>query len=128
MRILLVEDDPLLMTTLILHVNDLGHEAVPATNALAAQAQLEQVSVDAVITDVQMPKGSGIDLLQIQRDIKRTPPTYVHSSEPTYRVGTNVINLATFVNEHYGNFASFKLKGPDMLENIEGFLRSIEAA
>lgn len=128
MRILVVDDDAMLMAMLSFLVNDLGHEAVPANNALAAKVELEKMPVDAVITDVHMPKGSGIDLLQIQQRIKRTPPTYVHSSEPTYRVGTNVINLTTFVSEYFGHFASFKLKGPDMLENIEGFLRSIDAA
>jgi len=63
-KILLVEDNPLnrrLVRDLLAHH---GHEVVEATDVDEARALLEVLEPDIVLVDLQLPGGSGEDVLQ----------------------------------------------------------------
>ncbi|BBE00150.1 hybrid sensor histidine kinase/response regulator (plasmid) [Sphingobium amiense] len=62
LRILLVEDDGLIRFNTADMLADLGHAVLEAEDAEAAEALLGQNEVDLVLTDVGLPKASGIDL------------------------------------------------------------------
>lgn len=62
MRVLVVDDQILLLLDLIDQLARHGVDAIPASNANEALARLDQ-TIDTVITDIEMPGGmSGIDL------------------------------------------------------------------
>ena len=70
-RILVVDDEPDVITTLMESLEALGYEADGAGNGVEALACLEDKKFDLVITDIRMPEKNGIDLLN---DIKAEYP------------------------------------------------------
>jgi DNA-binding NtrC family response regulator len=70
-RILVVDDEPSVTDALQFILGDLGHRVTSAKNVTEARALLKQSSFDLVFTDLRLPDGSGIDLLN---DIKNDNP------------------------------------------------------
>jgi len=63
LRVLVVDDDPLVLVSTAAMLEDLGHSAVQAESALDALARLSDgEAVDLVLTDLAMPDLSGADL------------------------------------------------------------------
>jgi CheY-like chemotaxis protein len=72
-RVLVVDDDPLVLAGVIAMLDDLGHDVIEANSAAAALERLARDSdFDLVITDHAMPTMSGMELL---RQIRRTWPS-----------------------------------------------------
>ncbi len=63
MRILVVDDEPAIRYSLVELLEYDGHEVRAAEHAPAALALLEEAPVDIVLTDLRMPKVSGLELL-----------------------------------------------------------------
>jgi DNA-binding response OmpR family regulator len=63
-KILVVEDNPLLLLDLCDHLTELGYAPIPATNAGAGAHMLDE-TVDALITDIEL--GAGPDGLALAR-------------------------------------------------------------
>ena len=62
LRVLCVEDEPVLLNLLLTMLRELGHSPVPARTAEEALHWLESDTVDALLTDVQLPGMSGDQL------------------------------------------------------------------
>ncbi|MFP8879662.1 MAG: sigma-54 dependent transcriptional regulator, partial [Myxococcota bacterium] len=62
-RILVVDDERSMQEFLEIFFRSEGYEVVTAGSVETAQLQLENDEFDVVITDIQMPSGSGLDLL-----------------------------------------------------------------
>jgi DNA-binding response OmpR family regulator len=75
--ILLVEDDPLITRAWSLGLNQFGYGVVPSCSLLAAQRLLKHRSFDAVIIDVQLRDGSGLDLLRWMKTEGISPKSLV---------------------------------------------------
>ncbi len=63
MRVLVVDDEPAIRFSLVELLESDGHEVREAEHAPAALALLEQAPADIVLTDLRMPKVSGLELL-----------------------------------------------------------------
>lgn len=61
-RILIVEDDPLLLKGLGRLLEGVGHEALAAENGVEALRRLSDTAVDLVLADVYMPLMDGLEL------------------------------------------------------------------
>lgn len=74
MKILVVEDEPLIRLGLVSLLEDWGHEAFSAANSATAIAALEaNASIELVITDVDMP-GTMDGIALAKYVAKRWPP------------------------------------------------------
>jgi two-component system NtrC family response regulator len=62
-NILIVDDDPLVRTSLARVVKKMEHEPFEAESVASARAKLKAESFDLVFCDVRMPDGSGLDIL-----------------------------------------------------------------
>jgi CheY-like chemotaxis protein len=62
LRLLVVDDEPLVRQTLVTLLRATGHSASEAVDGPSALACLEQAAVDVVITDLGMPGMSGWEL------------------------------------------------------------------
>jgi DNA-binding NtrC family response regulator len=71
-RILVVDDDPLLVELLSDYFTSEGYSVMPAATAEAALAAVRQVRPDVVLLDIGLPDGDGFDVL---RHIRRYDPT-----------------------------------------------------
>jgi DNA-binding NtrC family response regulator len=73
-RILIVDDDESLRRVTQVQLTQAGYHVVTAASGEDASAMLARTPVDMVITDLQMPGKSGLDLLrEIQAEYPETP-------------------------------------------------------
>ncbi|MGI0494025.1 response regulator [Alkalinema pantanalense CENA528] len=70
-RILLVDDDPILLRTLTTQLQSLGLAVSTLNDAQQLWSVLETVQPDAVVLDIQMPGMSGLELCQVLRSDPR---------------------------------------------------------
>jgi DNA-binding NtrC family response regulator len=63
-RILVVDDDPILLELLTDTLLTIGYEATPATDGIIALDMLATRKFDLVITDIKMPRMDGLQLLK----------------------------------------------------------------
>lgn len=75
--ILVVDDDADIAAEIAGAFARKGCEVRTANSGNAARALLELESVDAVLTDIRMPDGGGVELLQWLRTSGRTTPAFV---------------------------------------------------
>jgi CheY-like chemotaxis protein len=66
--VLLVDDQPEILTTLTRFLNMKGYVVEIATTVADATPMLQERKIDAVILDVRMTPQSGLDLLPVIRD------------------------------------------------------------
>ncbi len=126
MHVLIVDDDTSLRDSLVRLAHKLGHTTAVAENAWDAFDHIEKTDFDAIITDVQMPDGNGIELLQILTRLQYTAPVYVHSSEAKFYFQREHIDLATHIPAVFGAHTSFTLKDAHIETNIAEFLTGID--
>ena len=69
-RIMVVDDEDGLRETLADHLGDLGYEVSAHDSATAALSRIEDFDPDLVLTDVQMPGMSGLELLSHLRSVR----------------------------------------------------------
>lgn len=63
-RILVAEDDPHILRLISMWLGRQGHEIVEARNGLAARELIEAEAVDVLVSDVNMPGMTGIELVE----------------------------------------------------------------
>jgi len=64
MKILVVDDDPVMLNLCTDLLGDAGYEVASANNVPAALERLGQEEYDLVITDIKMPKVSGLEIVK----------------------------------------------------------------
>lgn len=67
MRILIVEDDAVLLNGLQVGLGMAGFTVEAVSNCADARAALEIADFDAVVLDLMLPDGSGLDILGTMR-------------------------------------------------------------
>jgi CheY-like chemotaxis protein len=66
-RILVVDDEPAILTILDEVLRDEGYEVVVADDGVTALQVLAQTGVDLIITDTMMPRVSGLEVIRSAR-------------------------------------------------------------
>jgi len=67
-RILVVDDDALVLTTLTMTLEALGHSVTAVTSAREANERILPGHFDLVITDILMPEMDGLELIRAIRN------------------------------------------------------------
>lgn len=80
MRILIAEDDELILKTVEHKLTKEGHEVILSRNGKDAISKIKEFDVDLVITDIMMPFASGIEILSSIREMDKQTPVIVLSS------------------------------------------------
>ncbi len=73
MKILLVEDDQLMLKTIILRLKKEGHDITSCTDGKEAIEQIENQFFDLIITDIMLPYVSGLEIVGIVKETTSTP-------------------------------------------------------
>jgi DNA-binding NtrC family response regulator len=76
-RVLVVDDNPEMATTLAEGLLDHGFDAVALASGAAATEHLKSNHVDALVTDLRMPKIDGLALLSLSRSLAPERPVIV---------------------------------------------------
>ena len=76
-KILIVDDEKELCDLLADHFEDKGYETFTAYDGLDAKKLLLTNKYDLILTDILMPKMSGVDLLMFLQGVENPPPVIV---------------------------------------------------
>jgi putative two-component system response regulator len=72
--ILIVDDDISVLESSEALLKEYGYSIISCSNANDAMAQLKRRTVDVVLTDIRMPEISGIELLEMIRNVNIDVP------------------------------------------------------
>lgn len=92
-RILVVDDDPEIRSTLKKLLERSGHEIVIAADGRGAETALSQTSFDLMVTDIVMPDQDGLEVIRITRVAHPELPIIAISGGGRLRTG-NYLRLA----------------------------------
>ncbi len=95
-RVLLVDDEPKLLKLLSSLFREHGFQAATAGNARDAEELLGRGVFDLLITDVRLPRRSGIDLLKAARDLHPDMQVIVISAYGTVSGAVEAMRLGAF--------------------------------
>ena len=87
-RVLVVDDEPGFRISLSEVLRLEGYTAVGASTCQEALVQLARDSIDLLFVDVNLPDGSGLDLLP-----RADPPVVVVTGEPSLSLGDEALSL-----------------------------------
>ncbi|HEX4449605.1 MAG TPA: sigma-54 dependent transcriptional regulator [Kofleriaceae bacterium] len=75
--VLVVDDEPVIRNALVDRLDEEGFDAVPAESLAQARAELASRKIDAILLDIRLRDGDGLDLLDELRRAKQTVPVIV---------------------------------------------------
>ena len=90
-RILVAEDEPALQRSLIRVLGAQGYVVEAVSDGAAAIALLAQRHFDAVLSDIQMPGMSGVELLQVVRAYDLDLPVVLMTGDPRVDTATEAV-------------------------------------
>jgi len=114
-KILIVDDNPNMSSLLSEMLEVFEYESIRADNGLEAIEKIEQNGISLVITDMRMPKMSGLDLLQRIKEIKPGLPVVVISGYALDEEGNNLLST----------LADGFLNKPFKMSDIEDLLKQV---
>ncbi|MFB2551373.1 response regulator [Ensifer soli] len=114
LRILVVEDEPLILMATVDMLADLGHPAYEAGSAEDALALLETESIDLLLTDAGLPGMSGTVLARTVRD--RWPSIAI-----VFASGDDRARLASGIDD------AFQLSKPFTIDDLSAVLANVTA-
>ena len=89
-RVLVVDDERSMREFLEIFLRSEGHSVRTADGVAAARAELSADDFDVVITDVQMPESTGLDLLRlVQSESPETVVIVMTADTTTSTMATN---------------------------------------
>ena len=83
MKILVAEDEPMLLKTIELKLKKEGYEVIATADGRDAIAKIRETEPDMVLTDIMMPYASGLEIVSIvkQPGNKRIPVIILSAME-----------------------------------------------
>ncbi len=94
MKILVAEDEPMLLKTIELKLRKEGYEVIATADGREAIAKLTESEPDMVITDIMMPYASGLEIVSVVRQqIKRKIPIIILSAMEQEKVVMEAFEL-----------------------------------
>lgn len=92
-RILVVDDEPQVVRLVARTLTLEGYEVCSATDGHRATELLAEATFDAVVSDIDMPKMSGLDLLQAVRQCDLDVPVILMTGSPNLKTAVKAVTL-----------------------------------
>ncbi len=83
--VLVVEDDPAMLTLLVTRLKSRGHQCLATGHGVAALAAIRHATFDVLVTDLDLPGASGVDLAIAVRDSSDAPIIVLTGRREEYR-------------------------------------------
>jgi DNA-binding response OmpR family regulator len=80
MKILIAEDETMLLKIMELRLKKEGHQVITVTDGREALRQLDTNTFDLVITDIMMPFISGLEIISIVKERNKNLPVIILSA------------------------------------------------
>ncbi|MFM6963350.1 MAG: response regulator transcription factor [Micrococcales bacterium] len=103
-KILIVEDDPSLLETVVSAIQIAGHEPITCTDGSEAMAIFESSRPDIVVLDWQLPGRLGIDLLPEMKQARDIPiiMASAKTDEADVDLATETLGADDYIKKSYG--------------------------
>ena len=108
-RILIVDDEPDLVSLLATVLESSGYSVYPSSSADHAIAYILKNKIDLILTDVKMPGGSGFDLMGLSEFINEDVPVIIMSGH---------VDEDTLILDGVGEGAIDYLQKPFTMEHL----------
>ncbi len=95
-RVLIVDDEEKIRTTLLKILTARGFQASGASNGAAALAELDRCAYDVVLLDVKMPGMDGIEVLKTLRERRCHAEVIVLSGHAAVDTAMAIVRLGAF--------------------------------
>ncbi|MCA9296889.1 MAG: response regulator, partial [Phycisphaerales bacterium] len=95
-RILIVDDKEMMRDSVATTLSRRSYTVTTATNGPAAVEKLRQRPYDVIITDLQMPGMTGIELLDAVREIDEQLPVIVMTAYGTIETAVDAMKRGAF--------------------------------
>lgn len=95
-RVLIVDDEKSIRITLCEFLRKEGYEADSAPDAFSALETLKNSHYDVIVTDIIMPRMSGIELLSKIRDISENSEVIIMTGEPTVNTAIKAVQSGAY--------------------------------
>ena len=120
--ILAVDDEELIRNLMVSFLSKMGYSCVTATDGLDALDKLKGNKIDAVVTDVKMPKMDGIDLtMAISIEYPRLPIMISTAYGEEYSIATAIcVGAREFIQKPF-SFYEFAIRLRKMIHDSEVF-------
>ncbi|MGZ6971392.1 MAG: sigma-54-dependent transcriptional regulator, partial [Thermoanaerobaculia bacterium] len=96
MKILLVEDEKITRVSLARTLAKAGHEVTACETAAAAIEALDAATFDAVLTDLRLPRGSGMDVLKSALALEPAPGVILMTAYASVETAVEAIKLGAY--------------------------------
>ncbi len=96
MRVLIVDDDPDLAETLAEGLGDRGFDAVACSSSVEASRRLASDDLDALVTDLRMPRVDGMQLLAESRRLAPERPVLVMTAYGAIETAVDAIRQGAY--------------------------------
>lgn len=93
MKILVAEDEPIMLKTIALRLRKDGHEVIVADNGREAMEHIDNHKPDLIITDIMMPYSSGLEIVGKVKGQSMKTPVIVLSAMGQENVVLEAFNL-----------------------------------
>ena len=93
MKILVAEDEPIMLKTIALRLRKDGHEVIVADNGRDAMEHIDAHKPDLIITDIMMPYSSGLEIVGKVKGQDNKTPVIVLSAMGQENVVLEAFNL-----------------------------------
>jgi CheY-like chemotaxis protein len=97
-RILLIDDEPLIITMLSTFLGREGHEVVSAGDGKEGLKALDGDSFDLIITDIIMPECDGFEVLMSIEKMPNRPKIIAMSGGSSYLVQDYLLDISKKMN------------------------------
>jgi putative two-component system response regulator len=94
--VLLVDDDPYILESVSLLLNEYGYLVLKCSSAKKAITELQRKKIDVIISDVKMPEGSGIELLEKTKNINPEIPVILFTAYAELDIAVNALKKGAF--------------------------------
>jgi EAL domain-containing protein (putative c-di-GMP-specific phosphodiesterase class I)/CheY-like chemotaxis protein len=91
--VLVAEDDPALLEIVTTLLTESGYRTIGLASGAAAIRCLRETDVDVVLTDIQMPDATGVDVLRSARERNLDTPVILMTGNPTLPTAVEALKL-----------------------------------
>ena len=92
-RILVVDDVPEILEVVSQLLAEAGHTVVTAPDGARALQELRRSSFELVLTDIEMPDATGVDILRAVRERDLDTPVVLMTGNPTFETAVQALEL-----------------------------------
>lgn len=115
--VLLVEDDLAFRRSVSAYLEDSGFSVLEADDGVAALELLRQHSPDIIISDLRMPRMSGLELLEVLKNHAGAPPVIMISgtADKVLLAETTELGAAAYLTKPIADLAALETVARSLL-------------